>query len=101
MALSQCFTLVILLHACVGLAGCLSTPYYKPVAYTTEPNGAPIIANDSTTFKLSSDGTTSSIIILDYGQDVEGYPTFQVSWKSGDTSVFEMTYSETQALLDS
>lgn len=58
-------------------------------------------ANSSTPFKLFSDGVTPSIIALDYRQDVEGYPTFQVSGKSGDTSAFEMNYSETQAVLDS
>ncbi|KAB8226998.1 putative alpha-L-rhamnosidase C [Aspergillus alliaceus] len=42
-----------------------------------------------------------SLEILDHGRDVEGYATFQVSHRSGNTSMFEMASSETRALLDS
>ncbi|KAF4240524.1 hypothetical protein CNMCM6457_007102 [Aspergillus fumigatiaffinis] len=49
---------------------------------------------------LAAYGTASAIIVLDYGRDVEGYGTFQVTRRSGNTSVFEMSYSETRALLD-
>ena len=57
--------------------------------------------NENHVFKLSSNGVTPSVIILDYGKDVEGYPTFNVTRKSGNTSIFEMSYSETRAMLDS
>ncbi|KAL5313671.1 hypothetical protein ACEPPN_018092 [Leptodophora sp. 'Broadleaf-Isolate-01'] len=49
---------------------------------------------------LRSDGTQPGILIIDHGVNVGGFPTFEVSLISGDTSVFEMTYSETRSLLD-
>jgi len=52
------------------------------------------------TFTLQSDGTKPDILIIDHGVNVGGLPTFQVLSRSGDTSVFEVTYSETRALLD-
>ncbi|XHF96685.1 hypothetical protein AWENTII_000305 [Aspergillus wentii] len=81
------------LHASVAFA-CK----YSPIAYTTA-DGDRMPYNENTVLKLSSNGTPS-IIILDYGQNVEGYATFDVTHKAGNTSVFEMTYSETRALGD-
>ena len=49
---------------------------------------------------LKSDGTEPGILIIDHGVNVGGFPTFEVLSLSGDTSVFEMTYSETRGLLD-
>ncbi|RAQ52945.1 alpha-L-rhamnosidase C [Aspergillus flavus] len=63
--------------------------------------GTPMVFDEGTLIKLSSNGSTPSVVILDYGRNVEGYATFHVSKRSGDTSAFEMTYSETRALLDS
>ena len=37
---------------------------------------------------------TSSIIILDYGHEVEGIPSFEVLNHQGDTSLFEISYAE-------
>lgn len=99
MGISRYFILAGLLHSCVGVAN-PSRPAYRPVTYATS-NGEPIAVSDSTVFKLSSDGNSPSIVILDYGKDIEGYGTFQVIRKAGNTSVFETSYSETRALLDS
>lgn len=85
--------------ALMGLADS-STPAYRPVTYIDSTRSGVAVSEDHV-FKLSSDGITPSAIILDYGKDVEGYPTFNVIRESGDTSVFEMTYSETRAMLDS
>lgn len=52
------------------------------------------------TFTLQSDGTDPGILIIDHGVNVGGLPTFQVLSRSGDTSVFEVTCSETRAVLD-
>ncbi|KAF4624781.1 hypothetical protein G7Y89_g13386 [Cudoniella acicularis] len=49
---------------------------------------------------LKSDGTEPGVVIIDHGLNVGGLPTFQILSRSGDTSVFEMTYSETRVLLD-
>ena len=87
------------LLASLGLAhNCTSA--YGPVTYT-DSTGTGIAINENHVFKLSSNGVTPSVIILDYGKDVEGYPTFNVTRKSGNISIFEMSYSETRAMLDS
>ena len=57
--------------------------------------------NEQTVLSLISDGKTPAVVVLDYGRDVEGLAFFDVARKSGDTSIFEMTYSETRALVDS
>jgi hypothetical protein len=49
--------------------------------------------------KLMSNGT-SSIVILDYGHEVEGIPSFEVLSKAGDTSLFEISYAESLAAFD-
>jgi len=41
--------------------------------------------------------TTSSIVILDYGHEVEGIPSFEVLSRHGDTSLFEISYAESLA----
>ncbi|KAF9634945.1 hypothetical protein BFW01_g5840 [Lasiodiplodia theobromae] len=49
---------------------------------------------------LRSNGSHDDIFIIDHGVEFGGLPTFEVLHHSGDTSGFEMTYSETRALLD-
>ncbi|RTE76879.1 hypothetical protein BHE90_008633 [Fusarium euwallaceae] len=46
------------------------------------------------TISISSDGTDPDILILDYGQNVEGHPTLEVVSTSGDVSGFELTFAE-------
>lgn len=87
------------LLASLGLAHSC-TPAYEPVTYA-DSTGTGITVNENHVFKLSSNGIAPSVIILDYGKDVEGYPTFNVTRRSGNTSIFEMSYSETRAMLDS
>jgi len=50
---------------------------------------------------LSGATTAPSIIVLDYGANVEGHPTFEVLSAAGDTSGLEITYSESKEVLDS
>ncbi|KAK6814981.1 hypothetical protein RU639_008555 [Aspergillus parasiticus] len=91
-----------LLHATAGSVYGSPAPALAYTAKTyTSSEGTPTVFDEGTLIKLSSDGTTPSVVILDYGRNVEGYATFHVSKRSGDTSAFEMTYSETRALLDS
>jgi hypothetical protein len=40
---------------------------------------------------------TSSVIILDYGHEAEGIPSFEVLSHHGDTSLFEISYAESLA----
>jgi hypothetical protein len=40
---------------------------------------------------------TSSVVILDYGHEVEGIPSFEVLSHQGDTSLFEISYAESLA----
>ncbi|KAK1840452.1 condensin complex component cnd1 [Colletotrichum chrysophilum] len=77
------------------------TPYSKLLAQSapgTPQNDAIIYASNGTT-TLSSNGTAASVVVLDFGRNVEGIPTFEVVSASGDTSVFEISYGETEAAL--
>ncbi|KAL2073467.1 hypothetical protein VTL71DRAFT_10791 [Oculimacula yallundae] len=76
------------------VAKCLSCSA-SPIATGTQPGS---FCNE--TFTLKSNGTEPSILIIDHGVNVGGFPTFKVLSLSGDTSVFEATCSETRALLD-
>lgn len=86
------------LLAFIGLADS-STPAYRQLTFTDSTKSG-IVVNESHVSKLRSDGITPSVIILDYGKDVEGYPTFNVLRRSEKTSVFEISYSETRAMLN-
>ncbi|PLB55815.1 Six-hairpin glycosidase [Aspergillus steynii IBT 23096] len=81
-----------------ALASC-SSKLTRPLSYTVNGNSIPV--HENTTLKLSSNGTTPSILILDYGRNVEGLASFEVAHRTGDTSVFEMSYGESRAVLDS
>lgn len=50
--------------------------------------------------ELKSDGLTPALQVLDYGHLVEGFPVFEVVSADGDTSTFEMTYSDTMSAVD-
>ncbi|KAI0017864.1 alpha-L-rhamnosidase [Xylariomycetidae sp. FL0641] len=52
------------------------------------------------TVSLSADGSGPAIVVLDYGYDVEGLPTFEVVDAKGDTSMLEITYGEPRAAVD-
>lgn len=55
-------------------------------------------SNDTMSIKGSP--TAPGVVVLDYGSNMEGYPTFQVVSATGDTSMLEITYNETRAVLD-
>ena len=40
---------------------------------------------------------TGSVVILDYGHEVEGIPSFEVLDHQGDTSLFEISHAESLA----
>lgn len=48
---------------------------------------------------LTATQNAPGILVLDYGVETEGIPSFEVVSTVGDTSVFEVTYSETKAAL--
>lgn len=99
MWLRKCFAV---LAAATVVAGAKIKPaIYKPSTWTKENETHIFSIKNEKFLNLSSDGIHPSIIILDYGKDVEGYPTFEVSRRHGDTSHFEISYSETRNLLDS
>ncbi len=62
---------------------------------------APLITAQDEPIVLSSTTPDGGILVLDYGASVEGIPSFEVASATGDTTVFEITYSETKAGLDS
>lgn len=89
------------LLACLTVAEAATTPRFhslQPVRRADDSLPAIFGSNGTTTLK----GTTSSpdVVILDYGANVEGHPTFEVLSATGDTSGLEITYSETRAVLD-
>ncbi|KAK1705656.1 alpha-L-rhamnosidase [Colletotrichum lupini] len=69
-------------------------------ASSSSTNGTVVFGSNETA-ALTSDGTTASIVVIDYGHNVEGFPTFEVISTSGDTSSFEISFAESQPALDS
>jgi hypothetical protein len=70
---------------------------------TVEPShvkAGKIIYGTNDTITLSSDGVKADIVVLDYGQNYEGHPTFEVISTSGDTSRFELTFAESKSALN-
>ncbi|GCB22969.1 hypothetical protein AAWM_05854 [Aspergillus awamori] len=84
---------------CGALYAPSSQPTYQRKTYTLAA-GDPLPVSNGTVYKLSSNGSSPAIVILDYGKDVEGYATFEVTRQSGDTSCFEMSYGETREAMD-
>ncbi|KAL2836301.1 Six-hairpin glycosidase [Aspergillus pseudoustus] len=76
--------------------GCVA--FSQPASYSI--NGTEFTFTNRSNITLSSDGETPSIIILDYGRNVEGFATFEVAGRAGDTSNFEMSYAEPWLALD-
>ncbi|OAG06153.1 alpha-L-rhamnosidase [Paraphaeosphaeria sporulosa] len=63
-------------------------------------NSVASIFGSNGTFSIKGTTTAPGVIVLDYGRDVEGHPTFEVVSATGDTSCLEITYSETETVLD-
>ncbi|KAL3452722.1 Six-hairpin glycosidase [Aspergillus insuetus] len=76
---------------CIGLT--------RPISFSA--NGNDFMVSDRNIITLSSDGGRPSVVVLDYGRNVEGYPTFKVVRRTGDTSAFETSYAECQSSFDS
>ncbi|EUC43588.1 glycoside hydrolase family 78 protein [Bipolaris oryzae ATCC 44560] len=72
---------------------------YSSLPFSANNSSVPIHATDG---KLTIKGSKSTpgVIVLDYGANVEGFPTFQVLSAMGDTSGLEITYSESREVLD-
>jgi hypothetical protein len=96
--LPSLYSLPSLLVCILYIASC-SAGLTLPVSYSINGNDFNISASNKIT--LSSDGNTPSVVVLDYGRNVEGYPTFKVVHGRGDTSAFEMSYAECLSSLDS
>ncbi|KAK1984924.1 alpha-L-rhamnosidase [Colletotrichum cereale] len=63
-------------------------------------NNGTIIYRTNNTATLVSNGTAAAIVVIDYGQNAEGHPIFEVVSVSGNTSGFEISYAESRAALD-
>ncbi|WYZ41210.1 hypothetical protein EsH8_V_000105 [Colletotrichum jinshuiense] len=59
-----------------------------------------IIYGSNGTTTITSNGTAPAVVVLDFGQNVEGIPTFEVVSASGDTSSFEISYGESRTAID-
>lgn len=91
MHLIHAFTLVSNALVCLGghIHGATSDDVNKTIFGT---NG---------TITLLGTSPTSGTLVLDYGSNVEGFPTFDVISANGDTSALEITYSESLSILNS
>ncbi|SPJ82353.1 related to alpha-L-rhamnosidase C [Fusarium torulosum] len=80
----------LLLHAGLGLSK-IESSHVK---------AGKIIYGTNDTITLSSDGVKADVVVLDYGQNYEGHPTFEVLSTSGDTSMFELSFAESKSALE-
>jgi hypothetical protein len=62
----------------------------------SETHHAKFISGSSGVQTLNA-SATGSVVILDYGYEVEGIPSFEVLSHQGDTSLFEISYAESLA----
>lgn len=70
------------------------------LAQNLSSSGATIFGSNGT-ITLKGNTTTPVVVLLDYGHNVEGFPTFEVLSASGDVEGLKIRYSETKAVLDS
>ncbi|KAI4660291.1 uncharacterized protein J4E78_004992 [Alternaria triticimaculans] len=90
------------LLACLTVAEAATTPRSQSLHLVHRANDSlPAIFGSNGTTTLKGTTTTPGVVVLDYGANVEGRPTFEVLSATGDTSGLEITYSETRAVLDS
>ena len=59
-----------------------------------------VIYGSNGTVTLTGNSTDSGLVLLDYGANVEGFPTFEVVSVTGDISGFKIRYSETKSVLE-
>lgn len=59
-----------------------------------------VVTSTNETTVLNAEIDAPAIVTLDYGHAVEGIPSFEVVSVLGDTSVFEITYGESLAALN-
>ena len=59
-----------------------------------------IIYGSNDTVTLTGNSTDSNLVLLDYGANVEGFPTFEVVSVTGDVSGFKIRYGETRSVLE-
>jgi hypothetical protein len=52
------------------------------------------------TITLRSNGFKHAVKILDFGENIEGHPTFEVVSASGNTSIFEVSFAESLSAFD-
>ncbi|KAF5648045.1 alpha-L-rhamnosidase C [Fusarium sp. NRRL 52700] len=85
--------MLMLLQATASLLLIAGSALAGPVARADKNT---VIYGSKGTVSLSSDGKKPYIMILYYGENFEGHPTFEVVSASGDTSAFELTYAESK-----
>lgn len=59
-----------------------------------------LVTSTNETTILTATSGAPAIVTLDYGHAIEGIPIFEVVSVEGDTSVFEITYAESLAALN-
>ncbi|SPO28803.1 related to alpha-L-rhamnosidase C [Ustilago trichophora] len=79
---------------CLGLVALAWTPYQALALDQVQYASIKSI-------KLKSNGETPDIQIVDFGENFEGHPTFEVVSASGNTSILEVSYAEERTAFDS
>ena len=82
----------------IGLIAATSAEQPKDLPNESQP--IEIICGSNGTITLSANSTAPGLILLDYGANVEGFPTFEVVSTTGDVSGFKIRYSETKSVLE-
>jgi len=67
---------------------------------TNSTNSTNIIFGSNGTITLRGNSSSPGVVLLDYGADVEGFPTFEIVSLSGDTSELQICYSETKHVIE-
>ncbi|KAF4994552.1 hypothetical protein FDECE_13075 [Fusarium decemcellulare] len=74
-------------------------PPTVPISQQIQDENTSLILGRVDPTTISSDGSSPGILVIDYGHNVEGFPTFEVLKAEGNTSILEVTYGESKAAL--
>lgn len=87
--------------AAIAGAAVIGSPAHDVNVQKLHPRqaSAPLIKAQDGPITLTSTGAEPGIVVLDYGVETEGIPSFEVVSASGDTSALDITYSETKDAL--
>lgn len=84
-----------------SLLAVITTSLAVTTSALSSRSGEDVIYASDGDVSLASDGSSPDTLILDFGENVEGHPVFEVVSATGDTSRFEVSYAESIYAFDS